>query len=99
MKAGPTWFRRRPSLSQHPAGSQAVIVAGRGTETGGATVTVAGGAGAIAAAGMAGAGTDRTTSGAPERSALPLDAPRQAFAAAARAAASRGLRGWRAAAA
>jgi hypothetical protein len=30
---GPTWFSRLPSLSQHPPGSQAVTVAGRGITT------------------------------------------------------------------
>ena len=85
-------FKRRPSLSQQPAGSQVVMTPGRGIASGGCGASMAGeGAGAGRAA-MAGAGTLCGGWGAPERCRLPLSAPRHAAVACRRARASRAVR-------
>ena len=90
--SGPTWFRRRPELSQQPAGSQCVTWTGRsvdeGDAGGGASVTGRGGVPATW-----GAGTAWTGWGAPERfrSGPGRNVPRHASEARTRARAS-----WRA---
>lgn len=90
--SGPTWFRRRPALSQQPAGSQCVRWPGRsvGEGDGGGAGSATGRGGGSA---TWGAGTAWTGCGAPERfrSGPGRNVPRHAFEARSRARAS-----WRA---
>src|SRR5437868_3660981 len=84
IKSGPTLLRRRPSLSQHPPGSQVVIAEGRATSRGGGI----GAAGASRGASITGGRVAIAGYGEPERSRAASSRPRHASITARRAFAS-----------